>query len=80
MTNFRKNCSSNYIKTAAADPVSGIDGQIFINSSTNVIKVWYNNAWNTIDITITPAALSFFLLETGDILLLESGDKLALEG
>ena len=39
---------------ASSDPSSGVDGELFINSSTNEMKVWYNNAWNGIDITINP--------------------------
>lgn len=67
------------IDVYVADPVSGYDGQIIVNSTTNQIKIWYGSGWNVLGITITPAALSFLLLETEDTLLLETGDKLALE-
>lgn len=64
-------------RVASSDPATGIDGQLLINTTTNEIKVWYSSGWNVLGITITPAALEYLLLETGDFLLKEDGDKLA---
>lgn len=42
------------IEVASTDPLTGYDGQIIVNSTTNEIKIYYNGVWNTLGITITP--------------------------
>ena len=42
------------MEVVSTNPLQGTDGQIIVNSTTNEIKIWYNNVWNTIGITITP--------------------------
>lgn len=62
------------------EPATGnFDGEIIIDSSTNEFKIWYNEVWNVLGITITPGALNDLLLETGDGLLKEDGDRLSLQ-
>ena len=34
--------------SAASDPASGSAGNIYFNSSSNVIRIYYNSVWNTI--------------------------------
>lgn len=67
-----------------SDPVSGdFDGQIIINSTDNVFKIWYNGTWNTLGITITPGTpptASYLFQEDGaSYILLEDGFKLVQE-
>ena len=37
-----------------ADPALAEDGDIIVNSTTDKIKIWYENVWNVIEIVITP--------------------------
>jgi hypothetical protein len=62
----------------ASAPSSPIEGWTYINSVTNGYYIYYSGSWQLIA-TLTPAALEFLLLETNDILLLETGFKLAKE-
>lgn len=62
---------------SSSDPASGYEGQFLINTTTNLLKVYYAGSWQLVA-TLTGAA-SFLLLETGDDILLETGDKLLLE-
>lgn len=66
------------IKTGASDPASAKEGSLFINTTTDDMKVYYGGAWQTLH-TLTPATPSFLLLEDGFFLLLEDGSKLILE-
>ena len=60
-------------------PSSPIDGKtIWINTVTSEMRLWYGGAWQLLH-TLTPATLSYLLLEDGSSILLEDGFKLALE-
>lgn len=61
-----------------ADPASGKEGQWLINTTSELLKIYYSGAWVTI-FTFTPAAVSYLLLETGDRLLMENNDIFTLE-
>lgn len=44
-------------RVVAADPTSGyFDGEIIVNTTDNVFRIWYKSTWNTLGITITPGA------------------------
>ncbi len=66
------------IPVAATAPAGATEGQQYINSGDNTIYIYYSGSWQSTGITLTPAALEYLLLETGDFFLLETGDKLAL--
>lgn len=50
---------------------------VWINTADNLVYLYWGS-WQSTGITLTPAALEYLLLETGDFFLLETGDKLAL--
>lgn len=58
-------------------PSSPIAGQMYINSTTGYMNVYYNGNWIQLHSLGVPTE-SYFLLENGDYLLLENGDKLIL--
>lgn len=69
----------NYFRgVSASEPSSPEEGWTYINSSDNGYYIYYGETWQLLH-TLTPATLSFLLLETGDILLKEDGDKVALQ-
>lgn len=65
----------------SSDPASGVDGQLFYNTASNVLKVWFNSVWNTLSGGASGPGVGVdnWLLESGDNWLLESGDVLLLE-
>lgn len=65
------------IPTGASDPASASDGDLFINTTDDGMKVYYGGVWQTLH-TLTAATPSFLLLEDGFSLLLEDGFKLQL--
>lgn len=36
------------LHVSTSDPDSGADGEVYFNSSTNELKVYYNGVWNSI--------------------------------
>lgn len=69
---------SHPLDTVTSDPASGEDGQLILNTTDDTIKVYYGGSWQTLH-TLTPAVDYYLLQETGDFLLLESGDKFIQE-
>jgi hypothetical protein len=53
------------------------NGRLWLNTSDDTLYIYYGT-WQVVAI-LTPLVLSIFLLEDGDNLLQETGDKLALE-
>jgi hypothetical protein len=62
----------------ASAPTSPTEGCMYVNSGDDTLYIYYGGTWQALHV-LTPAALSFLLLEDGTTLLLETGDKLALE-
>ncbi len=62
----------------ASAPTSPAEGWHYINSGDDKLYMYYGGSWQELH-ALTPAALTYLLLETGDAILLENGDKLALE-
>lgn len=62
----------------ASAPSSPEQGWRYVNSGDNIMYVYYGNTWQAIH-TLTPAAAEYLLLETGDFMLTEAGDKIVLE-
>jgi hypothetical protein len=69
---------SNFRGVSATAPSSPQEGWTYIDSDDNGYYIYYGESWQLLH-TLTPAALNFLLLESGDILLKEDGDKLALQ-
>lgn len=67
--------SNGLINISNPDPV-GVEGKLTINSSTNEMKVYYSGQW--IVLHTLNVINSLMLMETGDFLLLETGDKIIL--
>jgi acyl-CoA synthetase (AMP-forming)/AMP-acid ligase II len=62
------------VQTGASEPSTPSEGELFINTGSNVMKVYYNGIWETLH----TFASSFLLMETGFDILLESSDKIIL--
>lgn len=61
----------------SSEPASATNGQLFINSSTNELEVFWCGVWQAI-ITLVCAG-NFLLQENGSYILQENGDKIKLE-
>jgi len=67
------------IKQVTSDPASAKEGSLIINTSTNIMKVYYGGAWQTLH-SLGADTPYFFLLEDGFNFLQEDGtSKLQLE-
>lgn len=69
---------SHPLDSVTSDPASGTTGQLILNTTDDTIKVYYAGSWQTLH-TLTSAAASYLLQETGDFLLQETGDKFIQE-
>ena len=70
---------ANWRGTSASAPTSDLtDGDMYLNTGDRGIYIYYDGDWYLLHMLPT-LALSFLLLETGDFLLKEDGDKLALQ-
>lgn len=69
---------ADYPKILATAPSGPKEGYTYINSVDNGYYIYYGGAWQLLH-TLTPAALEYLLLESGNFFLLETGDKLAVE-
>lgn len=78
LSNGSSSGSGNFQGVLAAAPSNPQEGWTYINSGDDGYYIYYDGTWQLLH-TLTPAQLSFLLLETGDILLKEDGDKVALE-
>ena len=67
-----------YQGVLASEPSNPKDGWMYINSVNNTLYVYYGYNWQVLHV-LDQGTLSYFLLESDDTLLLESGGKLALE-
>ena len=70
--------SDDFLGIFASAPSLPEEGQRYINSGDNGLYIYYGGAWQLLH-TLTPATLSYLLLEDDSILLLETGDKLAVQ-
>lgn len=71
--------SGTFKGVLASAPSTPLEGWTYINSGDNGYYIYYGETWQLLH-TLTPAALEFLLMETGEFLLLEDGtSKLALE-
>lgn len=71
--------SDDFKGLLASAPAGALEGWRYINSGDNGYYIYYGGTWQLLH-TLTPAVLSFLLLEIGDYILLEDGtSKLALE-
>lgn len=64
------------ILVVTANPASAEEGQIILNSTVNIIYIWYSGEWKVwrpIDV-----GTDFLLKEDGDFILLETGDEIIL--
>lgn len=66
------------IEIGGTNPINPSEGQLFINSGSNDMLIYYGGQWQTLH-TLTGATLYFILNEDGTLLLKEDGGKLALE-
>jgi hypothetical protein len=70
--------NTEYKGVLASAPTSPQDGWTYINSGDSGYYIYYAGNWNLLA-TLTPSTLYYLLLETGFDLLLETGDKLAIQ-
>ena len=70
--------ASTFKGVLAAAPSSPEEGWTYVDSGDDGYYIYYGGSWQLLH-TLTPAALSFLLLEDGFYLLKEDSDKLALE-
>jgi hypothetical protein len=42
----RKFLSSFSLAPLPSDPVNGINGEIYFNTTTSIVRIWYNSQWN----------------------------------
>ena len=61
-----------------AAPIGPSEGWSYVNSADNGYYMYYASTWQLLH-TLIPSELFSLLLETGDALLKEDGDKLALQ-
>lgn len=66
----------NHVKFVSSDPASANEGDWILNTTNHTIKIYYSGAWRTLH-TISIEDY-YLLLETGDFLLQENGDKIIL--
>ena len=66
------------VGNGVTEPASPSAGQMFINSVTNTLKIYWGGAWQTLH-TFGEVVYNYLLQENGDFLLQENGDKIALE-
>lgn len=67
----------NHIKVQAIQPTVGANGDLYLNSTTNTLNLYYADEWRVLH--TFSVSDSFLLLENGDFILLESGDKIILQ-
>jgi len=65
------------IKQYSSDPISGEDGEIIINTTTNTLKIWNTDRWFNLYKFFFD---NFFQLEDEEQILLQNFDYIALEG
>jgi hypothetical protein len=70
--------SGNFKGVLGSAPSSPDQGWMYINSGDSGLYIYYGVTWQLLH-TLTPAGFSYFILEDATTMLLESGDKLALE-
>jgi hypothetical protein len=63
---------------SATEP-EGVEGDYYINSVDNGYYIYYNGGWSLVATTIPPITTTGILLESGDYLLLETGDIILKE-
>ena len=63
---------------SATEP-DGVEGDYYINSVDNGYYIYYNGGWSLVATTIPPVTTTGILLESGDYLLLETGDIILKE-
>jgi len=67
------------IKQVTSDPASAKEGSLIINTSTNIMKIYYGGTWQDLH-TLIGFPVTFLLLEDGFNFLQEDGSsKLQLE-
>jgi hypothetical protein len=77
ISNGTSSGSGNFQGVLAAAPSSPQEGWTYINSGDDGYYIFYCGTWQLLHTLV--CSHDFFLLETGDYLLKEDGDKIELE-
>jgi hypothetical protein len=65
------------ITKGTSDPGSGFVGQLFLNTTTNELKIWYGSQWQTLH-TLIAATDSLLLTDDSYLLLTDDTSHLLL--
>jgi len=78
LTNNLDLVNTQNIPTYSTAPSNPLNGQMYIDSTTDSLMMYYDGNWNTLH-NLVPGVDYYLLLETGNNILLETGDKIILE-
>ena len=68
----------NHIKVSNTEPSTAVNGDMYINSFTNTLNLYYSEEWRILHtFTVGPY---FLLQENGDFIFQENNDKIIIRG